>query len=108
MKGGADLIDARIRERSDGVLLGIWGGRTHEIDGLEEPLGLRMILDGQTWLLPNQFDPSELLTDVTGKLIRYLQDNGGEVVAGKPFAEVEAMKMVMLMSISMLRNSSTI
>ena len=85
----------RIRERSDGVLLGIWGGRTHEIDGLEEPLGLRMVLDGQTWLLPNQFDPSELRTDVTGKLIRFLQDDGGEVIAGKPYAEVEAMKMVM-------------
>ena len=93
--GGEDVIDARIRERSDGVLLGIWGGRTHEIDGLEEPLGLRMVLDGQTWLLPNQFDPSELRTDVTGKLIRFLQDDGGEVVAGKPYAEVEAMKMVM-------------
>ena len=84
--GGEDVIDARIRERSDGVLLGIWGGRTHEIDGLEEPLGLRMVLDGQTWLLPNQFDPSELRTDVTGKLIRFLQDDGGEVVAGKPYA----------------------
>lgn len=92
---GEDIIDARIRERSDGVLLGIWGGRTHEIDGLEEPLGLRMVLDGQTWLLPNQFDPSELRTDVTGKLIRFLQDDGGEVIAGKPYAEVEAMKMVM-------------
>ena len=42
---GEDIIDARIRERSDGVLLGIWGGRTHEIDGLEEPLGLCMVLD---------------------------------------------------------------
>ena len=92
---GEDLINARIRERSDGVLLGIWGGQTHEIDGLEEPLGLRMVLDGQTWLLPNQFDPSELRTDVTGKLIRFLQDDGGEVIAGKPYAEVEAMKMVM-------------
>ena len=92
---GKDLIQARIRERSDGVLLGIWGGQTHEIDGLEEPLGLRMVLDGQTWLLPNQFDPSELRTDVTGKLIRFLQDDGGEVLAGKPCAEVEAMKMVM-------------
>jgi len=92
---GKDLTDARIRERSDGVLLGIWGGKTHEIDGLEEPLGLRMMLDGQTWLLPNQFDPSELRTDVTGKLIRFLQADGGEVIAGKPYAEVEAMKMVM-------------
>jgi acetyl-CoA carboxylase/biotin carboxylase 1 len=93
--GGKELVEARIRERSDGVLLGIWGGQTHEIDGLVEPLGLRMALDGQTWLLPNQFDPSELRTDVTGKLIRFLQDDGGEVIAGKPYAEVEAMKMVM-------------
>ena len=92
---GEDLINARIRERSDGVLLVIWGGQTHDIDGLEEPLGLRMVLDGQTWLLHNQFDPSELRTDVTGKLIRFLQDDGGEVIAGKPYAEVEAMKMVM-------------
>ena len=30
-----------------------------------------------------------------GKLIRFLQDDGCEVVAGKPYAEVEAMKMVM-------------
>jgi len=88
-------IEAKIRERADGALVTMFGGQQHEIEGLEEPLGLRMILDGQTWLLPNIFDPSELRTDVTGKLIRFLQDDGAEVVAGKPFAEVEAMKMVM-------------
>ena len=88
-------IEAKIRERPDGALVAMFGGEQHEIEGLEEPLGLRMILDGQTWLLPNVFDPSELRTDVTGKLIRFLQEDGAEVVAGKPFAEVEAMKMVM-------------
>ena len=88
-------IEAKLRERPDGALVGTFGGEQHEVEGLEEPLGLRMILDGQTWLLPNVFDPSELRTDVTGKLIRFLQDDGAEVVAGKPFAEVEAMKMVM-------------
>ncbi len=44
---------------------------------------------------PTIFDPSELRTDVTGKVVRYLQDNGGEVNAGEPFIEVEAMKMIM-------------
>ena len=44
---------------------------------------------------PTIFDPSELRTDVTGKVVRYLQDNGGEVNAGEPFVEVEAMKMIM-------------
>ena len=45
--------------------------------------------------MPTIFDPSELRTDVTGKVVRYLQDNGAEVQAGAPFVEVEAMKMIM-------------
>ena len=32
---------------------------------------------------------------MTGKVVRYLQDNGGEVNQGEPFVEVEAMKMIM-------------
>ena len=60
----------------------------------EEPLGLRMVLDGVTVLLPTIYDPSELRSDITGKLVRYLVDDGAEVEAGKPFAEAEAMKMI--------------
>jgi len=44
---------------------------------------------------PNLFDPSELRTDVTGKVVRYLQEPGGVVEAGQPYVEVEAMKMIM-------------
>jgi acetyl-CoA carboxylase/biotin carboxylase 1 len=44
---------------------------------------------------PTVFDPSELRTDVTGKDVRYIQDNGASVEAGEPFVEVEAMKMIM-------------
>ena len=44
---------------------------------------------------PTIFDPSELRTDVTGKVVRYLQDNGAPVEAGEPYVEVEAMKMIM-------------
>jgi acetyl-CoA carboxylase/biotin carboxylase 1 len=44
---------------------------------------------------PTIFDPSELRTDVTGKVVRYLQENGAEVVNGQPYVEVEAMKMIM-------------
>lgn len=43
---------------------------------------------------PTIFDPSELRTDVTGKVVRYLQDNGASVEAGQPYIEVEAMKMI--------------
>lgn len=32
---------------------------------------------------------------MTGKVVRYLHDSGGEVLAGEPYVEVEAMKMIM-------------
>jgi len=92
---GGSKVEAKVREQSDGTLLAFIEGEAHQIDALEEPLGLRLVLDGNTWLLPFQFDPSELRTDVTGKLIRFLQDDGAVVEAGKPYAEAEAMKMVM-------------
>jgi len=92
---GGDSTEVRVREQSDGTLLALWGGVTHQLLGFEEPLGLRLALDGSTMLLPTQFDPSELRTDVTGKVVRFLQSDGGEVEKGKPYAEVEAMKMVM-------------
>jgi acetyl-CoA carboxylase/biotin carboxylase 1 len=43
---------------------------------------------------PKLFDPSELRTDVTGKVVRYLHENGATVEAGQPYVEVEAMKMI--------------
>ena len=62
---------------------------------MDEPLGLRLSLDGVTVLMPTIFDPSELRTDVTGKVVRYLQEPGAQVEAGEPYVEVEAMKMIM-------------
>jgi len=95
VRGGVTSMEVRLREQSDGTLLAMFGGTTHQLLGLEEPLGLRLVMDGTTVLLPTVFDPSELRTDVTGKVVRFLQADGGEVEKGKPYAEVEAMKMVM-------------
>ncbi|KAG5181165.1 acetyl-CoA carboxylase [Tribonema minus] len=88
-------IDVHVREQPDGSLLATFGGSTHLIYGMEEPLGLRMQLDGKTILLPNIFDPSELRSDITGKIVRYLHENNAQVNVGEPFVEVEAMKMIM-------------
>ena len=66
-----------------------------KIYGQEEPLGLRMIIDGSTIMLPNVFDPSELRSDVTGKVVRFLYEDGAEVPANTPYVECEAMKMIM-------------
>mmetsp|Transcript_10466 Transcript_10466/g.13856 ORF Transcript_10466/g.13856 Transcript_10466/m.13856 type:complete len:2095 (+) Transcript_10466:147-6431(+) len=92
---GDSTIEAQVTENADGSLIARFGGETHRIFGMDEALGLRLVVDGNTVLMPTIFDPSELRTDVTGKVVRYLQDNGGEVVIGQPYAEVEAMKMIM-------------
>lgn len=88
-------IEARVTQNAEGALTAVFGGETHRIFGQEEPLGLRLSVDGGTILMPTIFDPSELRTDVTGKVVRYLQDNGGDVEVGEPYVEVEAMKMIM-------------
>jgi len=92
---GEENIDVKIREQSDGSLLCNFGGSARKLYGQEEPLGLRLVLDGQTVILPNVFDPSELRSDVTGKVVRYLFEEGEEAPAGAPFVELEAMKMIM-------------
>lgn len=88
-------FDARVTLTAEGALLASYGGETHRIVGMEEPLGLRLNYDGVTILMPNIFDPSELRTDVTGKVVRYLQEPGTDVEVGQPYVEVEAMKMIM-------------
>jgi acetyl-CoA carboxylase/biotin carboxylase 1 len=90
-----NTIEVRLTLTAESAILATFGGETHRIDGMDEPLGLRLVLDGNTILMPTIFDPSELRTDVTGKVVRFLQDNGGSVEAGQPFVEVEAMKMIM-------------
>mmetsp|Transcript_4093 Transcript_4093/g.8426 ORF Transcript_4093/g.8426 Transcript_4093/m.8426 type:complete len:1007 (-) Transcript_4093:3291-6311(-) len=92
---GESTIEVQVTENTEGNLIARFGGETHRIFGMDEPLGLRLVVDGNTILMPAIFDPSELRTDVTGKVVRYLQDNGGDVTQGEPYVEVEAMKMIM-------------
>jgi len=87
--------EIKYREQPDGSILATFGGAVRKVYGQEEPLGLRMIVDGSTIMLPNVFDPSELRSDVTGKVVRFLHEDGAEVEAGLPFVECEAMKMIM-------------
>jgi acetyl-CoA carboxylase/biotin carboxylase 1 len=46
-----NVIDARVTETAEGALLATFGGETHRIFGMEEPLGLRLVLDGVTILM---------------------------------------------------------
>jgi acetyl-CoA carboxylase / biotin carboxylase 1 len=88
-------VEVRVREQPDKSLLCTIGGDNYQLYGQEEALGLRMRINGATVLLPTVFNPSELRSDVTGKVVRFLQQNGDQVDKDQPYVEVEAMKMIM-------------
>lgn len=95
---GQSSIDIRVREDPSGALISGFGGEMHRIVGRQEALGVCLNLDGQTTILmPDIIDPSELRSDVTGKVVRYLHDNGAMVEKDTAYIEVEAMKMIMTM-----------
>ena len=50
-KLGNNVIDAKVSLAADGALLATFGGETHRIFGMEEPLGLRLVVDGNTLLM---------------------------------------------------------
>merc|ERR1719454_2742743 len=88
-------ILATVREQPDKSLLCSINGDSYQLFGQEEALGLRMRIDGVTVMIPTVYNPSELRSDVTGKIVRFLQQDGENVEKDQPFVEVEAMKMIM-------------
>mmetsp|Transcript_17783 Transcript_17783/g.47368 ORF Transcript_17783/g.47368 Transcript_17783/m.47368 type:complete len:2068 (+) Transcript_17783:85-6288(+) len=93
---GETTLEARFREQPDGSLYVRCGDAVAQISGVEEPLCLRLRVEGQaTITFPRIRDPSELRSDFNGKLVRYLHADGADIKEGEPFAELEAMKMIM-------------
>jgi len=88
-------IEVRVREQPDKSLLCNIAGDNFRLFGQEEALGLRMKINGATVMLPTVYNPSELRSDVTGKIVRFLQPDRSFVEKGQPYVEVEAMKMIM-------------
>jgi acetyl-CoA carboxylase/biotin carboxylase 1 len=84
-----------VREQPDQSLLCSVNGQSYQLFGQEEALGLRMRINGTTIMIPTVYNPSELRSDVTGKIVRFLQQDGEMVGKGEAFVEVEAMKMIM-------------
>ncbi|KAH6624087.1 acetyl-CoA carboxylase [Chaetomium sp. MPI-SDFR-AT-0129] len=84
-----------VRALSDGGLLVLLNGRSHNIYWKEEVAATRMSVDGKTCLLEQENDPTQLRTPSPGKLVKYTVDNGAHVRRNQTFAEVEVMKMYM-------------
>ena len=51
-------------------------------------------------MLEKEKDPSILTAPYAGKLTRYLVEDGAHLRRGEPFAEVEVMKMLFLLTVS--------
>lgn len=88
-------MKARVRQQPDNSLLCTVDGNNYQLYGQEEPLGLRMKINGETVMIPTVYNPSELRSDVTGKVVRFLQQDMDTVEKDQPYVEVEAMKMIM-------------
>ena len=88
-------VEARIREQPDKSLLCTIGGDNYQLFGQDEALGLRMKINGVTVMIPTVYNPSEMRSDVTGKVVRFLQQDGETVEKDQPYVEIEAMKMIM-------------
>jgi acetyl-CoA carboxylase/biotin carboxylase 1 len=84
-----------VRALSDGGLLILLAGRSHNVYWKEESGATRLSVDGKTCLLEQENDPTQLRTPSPGKLVRFLVENGEHISKNQPFAEVEVMKMYM-------------
>ncbi|RYP33650.1 hypothetical protein DL766_003347 [Monosporascus sp. MC13-8B] len=84
-----------VRALSDGGLLILLDGRSHNVYWKEEVGATRISVDNKTCLLEQENDPTQLRSPSPGKLVKYNVENGEHVKAGQTYAEVEVMKMFM-------------
>ncbi|RJE25161.1 acetyl-CoA carboxylase [Aspergillus sclerotialis] len=84
-----------VRALTDGGLLVLLNGRSHNVYWKEEAAATRLSVDGKTCLLEQENDPTQLRSPSPGKLVKFTVENGEHVQAGQTFAEVEVMKMYM-------------
>lgn len=87
--------EVRAVKLSDGGLLISVGGQSHTVYWKEEAQATRLSIDSMTTLLEVENDPTQLRTPSPGKLVKFLVENGDNVKAGQPYAEIEVMKMQM-------------
>jgi acetyl-CoA carboxylase/biotin carboxylase 1 len=87
-----------VRTLSDGGYLIEVGGSSHVAyltTRGDVGTGMRMNVGGANIAFSPAYDPSTLRTDVAGKLVKKLKDDGSHVKKGEAYGEIEVMKMFM-------------
>ncbi len=77
-----------------GFLIGL-GGRYQVVYASYGALETRLNINSISVSFPQEYDPTRLISDVSGKLVHCLVRDGDHINSGEPYAEIEAMKMVM-------------
>lgn len=96
MNGSFKEVD--IHRLSDGGMLLSLEGASYTTYMKEEVDRYRIVIGNQTCVFDKENDPSLLRSPSAGKLINLLIEDGGHVVKGQPYAEIEVMKMVMTLT----------
>jgi acetyl-CoA carboxylase / biotin carboxylase 1 len=84
-----------VRGLSDDGMLVMLGGKSFNVYLKSETGGLRMVVDGQTYVFTKEYDPTKIVANMAGKLVRYMVEDGAHVTANSAFCEIEVMKMFM-------------
>ncbi|ELU03368.1 hypothetical protein CAPTEDRAFT_150877 [Capitella teleta] len=88
-------LEVEAHRLSDGGLLVNMGGSSHTTYMKEEVNSYRVTIGNMTCVFDKRTDPTQLITPSTGKLIRYLVEDGEHILMNEVYAEIEVMKMVM-------------
>lgn len=91
-------VEVICRKLADGGLLILLDGKSHVAYLKEEAVSTILTLDSRTINLEKESDPTKMRSPSSGKLVRFLVEDGGHVNAGDQYAEIEVMKMVMALS----------
>ncbi|XP_051278082.1 acetyl-CoA carboxylase isoform X2 [Dicentrarchus labrax] len=92
-------IEIDVHRLSDGGLLLSYDGSSHTTYMKEEVDSYRITVGNKTCVFDKEKDPTMLRSPSAGKLLQYIVEDGGHILAGETYAEIEVMKMVMTLTV---------
>ncbi|XP_074527459.1 acetyl-CoA carboxylase isoform X2 [Halichoeres trimaculatus] len=92
-------IEIDVHRLSDGGLLLSYDGCSHTTYMKEEVDSYRITVGNKTCVFEKEKDPTVLRSPSAGKLLQYMVEDGGHILGGETYAEIEVMKMVMTLTI---------
>ncbi|XP_060699469.1 acetyl-CoA carboxylase 2 isoform X2 [Hemiscyllium ocellatum] len=92
-------IEIDVHRLSDGGLLLSYDGNSYTTYMKEEIDKYLITIGNKTCVFEKEKDPTVLRSPSAGKLLQYLVEDGGHVLAKHCYAEIEVMKMVMALAV---------